>query len=212
LGANGAGKTTLLNLVYGDLKPVWGGSIRRFGPENPSSVWELKKRIGLVPALPNLLHLPMQTGLEMVLTGFFSSAFFLYEKVSPEQEAKALKVMEALGAADLARRNIHTLSNGQLRRLLIARAMVFDPEILLFDEPFRGLDDWAREELKELMNRLGRQGVSLIYVTHHADEMAPVTSHVAVIRDGGMSWQGPVDEFQKTGWAENWQKEYAAAG
>jgi molybdate transport system ATP-binding protein len=205
LGANGAGKSTLLNLIYGDLRPAIGGRLRRFVPEDPASVWEIKRRVGLVPPLPNLYHLPMQTGLEMVLTGFFSSAFLLYEEVTPDQEARAQAVLESLGAADLAQRNIHTLSNGQLRRLLIARAMVFDPQIILLDEPFRGLDDWARTELKELMTRLSQRGVTMIYVTHHADEMAPITSHVAMMNAGKMVWQGTVAEFQASGKEKEWR-------
>ena len=205
LGANGAGKSTLLSLIHGDLRPSIGGRITRFGPENPASVWEIKRRVGLVPALPNLYHLPMQSGLEMVLTGFFSSAFLMNQEVSPDQEARAQQVLESLGAAGLAQRNIHTLSNGQLRRLMIGRAMVFGPQILLLDEPFRGLDDWARDELKSLMTRLAQKGVTLIYVTHHADEMAPVTTHVALMEQGRMVWQGDMARFEESGKACQWR-------
>ena len=211
LGHNGAGKSTLLNLIIGDLRPSWGGSIERFLPDNPGNIWDIRKRVGLVHALPNLYHLPEQSGLDMVLTGFFSSHFLLQEKVTPEQEAKALAVMRLLGADNLARRNIHILSNGQLRRLMIARSMVLDPEMLLLDEPFRGLDARARDELTGLLNKLAAKGVTLIYVTHHADELVPATTHVAVLKKGRMTYQGPVGEFMASELAANWQRGERAA-
>ena len=211
LGHNGAGKSTLLNLIIGDLRPSWGGSIERFLPDNPGNIWEIRKRVGLVHALPNLYHLPEQSGLDMVITGFFSSHFLLHEKVTREHRRKALKVMQLLEADNLAERNIHTLSNGQLRRLMIARSMVLDPEMLLLDEPFRGLDVRARGELTGLLNKLASGGVTLIYVIHHADELVPATTHVAVMKDGRITYQSPVADFMDSDVAAHWQGDDKAA-
>ena len=205
LGHNGAGKSTLLNLIIGDLRPSWGGSIERFLPHNPGNIWDIRKRVGLVHALLNLYHLPEQSGLDLVLTGFFSSYFLLHEKVTPEQRAKALEAMTLLEAENLAARNIHTLSNGQLRRLMIARSLVLDPDMLLLDEPFRGLDARARKELTRLLDRLAAKGVTLIYVTHHADELVPSTTHIALLEQGRMTYQGPAGEFMSSDLAANWQ-------
>jgi ABC-type molybdenum transport system ATPase subunit/photorepair protein PhrA len=98
--------------------------------------------------------------------------------------------MEVLGAAHLADRSVQAVSYGELRRLLLARALVRDPEVLLLDEPFNGLEPRARAEALDLVDRLCRSGRAVVLVTHHDDEVVPALRHELVLRAGRVERQG----------------------
>jgi molybdate transport system ATP-binding protein len=190
LGPNGAGKTTLLMLLAGELPPALGGEVQWFGQAVRPSLWELRERVGLVSGDLQARHQrPGQTGLHTVLSGFQGS-IDLSAPPRPSQIKAAQDWMEFLGVDHLAQRSIARLSYGQLRRLLITRAMVNGPELLLLDEPLAGLDARAKGGVLELIERLVQRGVGLVMVTHHDEDLPPSLTHLARMDEGRMVFQG----------------------
>jgi molybdate transport system ATP-binding protein len=179
LGPNGSGKTTLLNLVAGDHPQAYANDVSVFGCRRGSgdSVWETKRNIGLVSSEFQIRYRKPINALEAVLSGFFDSVG-LYRQSSARQRRIALDWMDCLGCAALASRCFITLSQGEQRRVLLARAMVKDPLLLLLDEPCQGLDGGARRRLLDLLNKIGGETAThLLYVTHRADELPGCLTH-----------------------------------
>lgn len=191
LGPNGAGKTTLLRLLAGELRPQYGGVLGWFGSAKPRNLEELRQEVGMVSAALQARHFHRQNGLETVASGLMGSVG-LRGQLSEAQREQARNWLERLGLMDLAERDITTLSYGQLRKLLIARAMVTNPRLLLLDEPLAGLDAPARSEVNAILARLAAHGTTLVGVTHYPEEMMPYMSHVAELQAGRMVFQGTV--------------------
>jgi molybdate transport system ATP-binding protein len=179
LGPNGAGKTTLLHLITGDNLQGYANRIRLFGRRKGSgeSLWELRRRMGMVsPELHLRYHRPVSVR-NVVRSGFFDS-IGLYRYCSGEQEALADRWIRLLSLEHLAERKLDRLSNGERRLVLIARALVTAPELLILDEPCQGLDVAHRQRILEILDLLGGQpGISLLYVTHHTDEIPGCITH-----------------------------------
>jgi len=190
LGRNGSGKTTLLGLLLGDFHPVAGGRIRRFGDDNPQSIWEIRRRVGYLSAEFQADQQAGQTVWQTVLSGFAGS-LGLQHRPSAQQESAARRWLEFWGLADLARRRVESLSPGQLRKVLLARALVHDPPVLLLDEPLGVLDAPSRREVRELLDRLARGGTCLIYVTHRPRDLVPAITHLARLEGGHLVQAGP---------------------
>ncbi len=198
LGENGAGKTTLLKLLYGDYRPGLGGAISWFGQKGRPTMWSLRSRISLVSAALQALHFRPQSGLEAVVSGLFGS-IGLSREVTPEQMEQGRGHLAEMGLSELAERDLTTLSYGQLRKILIARATITHPEVLLLDEPLAGLDAPSRAGVAELLKKLARTGVCLVCVTHHPGEMAGFMTHVGVLSNGKFTFQGTLDQYQDHG-------------
>jgi molybdate transport system ATP-binding protein len=193
-GPNGAGKSTFLRLLLGEEHLAPGGSIRRLDLGERPSVWAVKARVGLVAPDLQARHRGEATGEEVVLSGFAGSiglgAPEAVEAPTEQERRAARRWMEVLGAAHLADRSVQAVSYGELRRLLLARALVRDPEVLLLDEPFNGLEPRARAEALDLVDRLCRSGRAVVLVTHHDDEVVPALRHELVLRAGRVERQG----------------------
>ncbi|HTY24078.1 MAG TPA: ATP-binding cassette domain-containing protein [Desulfomonilaceae bacterium] len=196
LGRNGSGKTTLLKLIVGDLRPLWGGTIKRFAPDNPSTIWEIRQQISLVTPDQQAGHISQQTGLDMVVSGFYWSVG-LHQEPTQEQIAGARSWLQVLGGESLENREVHTLSYGQVRMLLITRAIVTAPKILLLDEPLSGLDSHAKHGVLAIIEKLIETGTSVIYVTHDDKELFTFFTHVAVLENGRMIFQGAKEQWDK---------------
>jgi molybdate transport system ATP-binding protein len=194
LGPNGAGKTTLLRLLAGELRPAHGGMVAWFGQNRRRGLQELRQRVSLVSACLQTSHMHAQSGLDTVASGLQGSVG-LRGRTSDQQRSLAEKWLERLGLVELAERDITTLSYGQLRKLLIARAMVTNPRLLLLDEPLAGLDAPARSEVSALLARLAAHGATLVGVTHYPEEMLPYMTHVTLLQQGRMVWQGTAGEY-----------------
>ncbi len=194
LGSNGAGKTTLLRLLAGELRPALGGSVSWFGREQRRNLQQLRTRVSLVSAAWQTRHMHPQSGLHTVASGL-SGSVGLRSEPDAEQLAQARAWLESLGLEELAERDITTLSYGQLRKLLIARAMITRPRLLLLDEPLAGLDAPARAEVGALLSRLAREGTTLVSVSHYPGEMLPYMTHVAVLEQGRMVFSGNAGEY-----------------
>ncbi|MBI5569034.1 MAG: ATP-binding cassette domain-containing protein [Desulfomonile tiedjei] len=193
-GRNGSGKTTLLKLVVGELRPAWGGSIRRFGEEDPQRISTVRRRVSLVTPDLQASHLRNQTALEMVLSGFYGSVG-LHQESQPAQMDTARGWFRRLAIEHLEDRDVRTLSYGQVRLLLILRGIVFAPQILLLDEPLSGLDTDARGMVAAGMEHAAKNGASLVYVTHDGNELVPSITHVAILNGGRLVFQGTGDAW-----------------
>ena len=197
LGPNGAGKTTLLSLILGDHPQVYANEVRLFGRRRGSgeSIWEIKRRIGWVapelhlyyPADRNLGDI---TGLQVVGSGFYDS-IGLYRTCSPEQRERAKQWMEQLGVGDRAHVPFARLSEGEQRLVLLARALVKHPMLLILDEPCQGLDARMTERVRQVVEAVGsHMDTSVIYVTHHANELPRIINRVLRL-DRGQADRNP---------------------
>jgi molybdate transport system ATP-binding protein len=190
-GPNGAGKSTFLRLLIGEEHLAPGGRIVRLDLGPSADVREVRARVGLVAPDLQARHRGDATGLEVALSGFPGS-IGLGEPPTAAQRGIAAGWLEAVGASQLSARSIQALSYGEMRRLLFARALVTDPEVLLLDEPFNGLEPRARAEAMELVDRLCRAGRTIVLVTHHDDELVPSIRHELRLRDGQVERAGPI--------------------
>jgi molybdate transport system ATP-binding protein len=188
-GPNGAGKSTFLRLLLGEEHLAPGGWIHRLDLGPSADVRDVRARVGLVAPDLQARHRGDATGLEVVLSGFGGS-IGLGEDPTPAQRESARAWLRALGAVHLEERSIQAISYGELRRLLLARAMVTDPDVLLLDEPFSGLEPRSRAEAMDLVDRICRSGRSVVLVTHHDDEVIPSIAFELRLRDGRVERAG----------------------
>lgn len=191
LGPNGAGKSTLLKLIMGDLHPAWGGRVRRFEFTPQNTIWELKRRIGFVSPELQSSYRDDVTGLEAIASGFTSSIGVML-RPGRAQFATAARLAAKLGLAKLASRSVLQMSYGEFRRILIARAMVHRPQLLICDEPLDGLDADARRQIAAVLELAARAGTNLVMVTHHANDLPACVTHVIELRSGRAFRQGAV--------------------
>lgn len=196
LGENGSGKTTLLKLLVGDLRPVWGGKVSRFGKDDLQSIWETRQRVSLVTPDLQAAHASSQTGMRMVLSGFFGSVG-LVDTPTEEQASIARSWFQRLGLQRLENREVRTLSYGQMRALLVLRAVVTNPTILLLDEVLSGLDDRARTHVTTIVEEFTSPERAVIYVTHDEREISALFDHVAVMKGGSMIFRGPKEHWEE---------------
>ena len=190
VGPNGSGKSTLVKLITRQLYPLarddGQARVHIFGRER-WSVGELRQQLGIVsPALQ--LDYTSETPLEVfdaVISSFFASrGLGLDHRVTPAMRDDAMYALAHVGATHLIGRDMASLSTGEARRVLIARALAHRPRALLLDEPCMGLDPAARQHFLENLRLLARSGVTLVLVTHHIEEILPEIGRVVMLRDG----------------------------
>ncbi len=185
LGLNGSGKTALLNTVMGYHYPTTGQVEvlgNTFGRVN---LPQLRTRIGLVSSSVDRFSqtLNKETVERVVVSGKYAS-FGLYKDVSAADWERADQVLEQLRLSYLRGQRYATLSQGEQRRVLIARAWMSAPEVLILDEPCTGLDIRAREEVLALTEKIMEAGCHVIYVTHHMEELLDQMTHVLLLKQG----------------------------
>ncbi|MBK9518077.1 MAG: ATP-binding cassette domain-containing protein [Anaeromyxobacter sp.] len=181
-GPNGAGKSTLLRLLAGEEQPA-RGTIHRLDLGPRADAAQLRIRLGQVSPELQARHRFDASGADLVLSGF-EGTIGLAGAPSAGQRRQAAAALAGLGLARLARRRILTCSYGELRLLLLARALAPAPDVLLLDEPFAGLDPRARAILGAAVERAVRAGVGLVLVTHHEDEVPAVVRRRARLEGG----------------------------
>jgi iron complex transport system ATP-binding protein len=187
LGANGSGKTSLLSALTGYLMPT-AGEISLLGETYGRSDWrELRKKIGLVSSAIRQMMSDDEAALETVASGKYAMIDF-WGRVSRAEKAAARRRLRQVECEYLAERAWRVLSQGERQRVLIGRALMARPRLLILDEPCAGLDPAAREHFLQFIQRLGRHRNSptLIFVTHHVEEIMPVFSHVLLLQAGGV--------------------------
>lgn len=191
LGANGSGKTSLLSAITGYLMPT-SGEISVLGETYGQSDWrELRKKIGLVSSSVRQMMADDEPALETVASGKYAMIDF-WGRLSRTEIIQARKLLRQVECEYLAERPWRVLSQGERQRVLIGRALMARPRVLILDEPCAGLDPAAREHFLQFVQRLGAQKHSptLVFVTHHVEEIMPVFSHVLVLKTGAVLAQG----------------------
>ena len=202
LGPNGCGKSTLIMAMTCQLYPIVrpGMRVRIFGRER-WDLTELRRHFGVVSAGPMGSELPgertaVTCGLDAVIAGFFSaSTLWPNLHVTEEMRARAGEALERMEAARLAAQLVGTMSAGERRRILIARALVHRPRQILLDEPSNALDLAAQRELRETLRGLAREGTGLVMVTHHLGDILPEIERIILMREGRIVGDGPREEL-----------------
>jgi iron complex transport system ATP-binding protein len=185
LGANGSGKTSLLSALTGYLMPT-AGKISVLGETYGESDWrELRKKIGLVSSSVRQMMADDEPALETVASGKYAMIDF-WGRLSRTDKARALRLLNQVECDHLAGRPWRVLSQGERQRVLIGRALMARPRVLILDEPCAGLDPAAREHFLQFLQRLGahKRAPTLVLVTHHVEEIMPVFSHLLVLKSG----------------------------
>ncbi len=196
LGPNGAGKTTVLQLADTLLHPT-SGTVTILGERlGRTDVFELRPRIGFASSAMARRVPPEESVLDVVLTAAYSVMGRWREDYDDIDERRALRVLAEWKLDHLADRTFGTLSDGEQKRVQIARAVMTDPELLLLDEPTASLDLGAREELLGLLSGYAQAPTTpaMVMVTHHVEEIPVGFTHVLLLRDGEVVASGPLDE------------------
>jgi molybdate transport system ATP-binding protein len=188
-GPNGAGKSTLLSLITGDNPQAYANEIYLFDRRRGTgeSIWDIKARIGFLSAELHLYFDPAATCYQALASGFFDT-IGLFRRLSPEQETLVAAWLEYLGVREDAGRLLNQLPAGMQRLLLLARAMIKCPPLLVLDEPCQGLDSGHIERVKEMISRYCREREgTLIYVSHYTEELPRVIDHYLRLDRGMVS-------------------------
>ena len=193
LGPNGCGKSTLIKTITRECYPLAreGSRISILGRER-WNIFELRSMLGIVS--PDLLAscTTDATGRDVVLSGFFSSTrIFPHHQSDPGHLVRAEAALERLEIGHLADRPVSQMSSGEAKRTLIARALVHNPQTLLFDEPSNALDIAAQLQLRSTMRELATGGMGILLVTHHVSEILPEMERVVLLRGGRILADGP---------------------
>lgn len=200
LGANGAGKTTAMRLIGALMHPTTG-TVDVLGHRlGRVDMRELRAHIGLVSSAQKV---PLDaTAHTVVLTGHTGTVQPLWRKYDSEVRDRATALLAELEIKDLAGRAYGVCSGGQRARILVARALMADPSLLLLDEPFNALDLPSREDLIDAMHRLAttRAGLATITVTHHLEELSPAIGHVLLLKEGRVLASGPAEQVLTGEW------------
>jgi iron complex transport system ATP-binding protein len=193
LGPNGAGKSTLLKVLTGELRTEWKeGTVCRLFGEDLWSLEELRHRIGVVMPEDVARFDPEEVAGDVVLSSLRGAYGRTREmRFRAREKAAAAHAIERLGMTRLAQRDFGTLSSGERRRFLIARALVHDPAVLVLDEPSTALDFAASIELTAVMRELIAGGHTLVLVTHHPGEIPPEIGRVILLERGHIRADGP---------------------
>ncbi len=185
LGANGSGKTSLLSTLTGYM-PLTGGQIAVLGETYGRSDWrELRKRIGIVSSSLHQMMAGHENTLETIISGRHAM-IGMWGDIAEAERKQALKILRQIEAEPIRDRPWRVLSQGERQRVLIGRALMARPELLILDEPCAGLDPVAREHFVQFIERLAgqRDAPTLVLVTHHVEEIMPAFSHVLILQGG----------------------------
>lgn len=193
LGRNGSGKTTLLELITAYQFPS-SGTVRVLGHTyGQCDVREVRQRIGYISqSLVEKLTLRDPVW-EVVATGAFAWLRF-YQEIPNEVKERAHQLLEEFHLGRLADQPLAVCSQGERKKIMLARALMGDPELLIMDEPCSGLDIYEREKLLQDMALLSGRDLGIVYVTHHSEEIIPLFTHVALLHEGRMVATGPKRE------------------
>ncbi|MEO9151650.1 MAG: metal ABC transporter ATP-binding protein [Lapillicoccus sp.] len=193
LGPNGSGKSTLVRGLLG-LTEHLGGDLELFGV--PRERFHDHARVGYVPQRHTLSTSVRATAEEIVATGRLVRQSW-FGRPNREDQSVIDRALEVVGLADRARADVTTLSGGQQRRVLIARALASQPDVLVMDEPTAGVDSASQHVLAQVLGRLAAQGVTMLIVTHEMDAFLDVVTRVVVVDDGHVAFDGPADTWTR---------------
>lgn len=196
LGANGSGKSTLLKLFSNDLYPNARHPYKKliFGKER-QDIFELKNKIGIIT---NDLHYKFETrspsvkAIDVVLSGYHSAlGVFKHHEFSKKQLLQAERAMDFLEISNISEKKVCEMSTGQLRRCIVARSLVHNPELFVLDEPTTGLDIKSRTAFIKTIQKLAKK-VPVVLITHDVSEIFPEITHAALMFNGTIFKKGPI--------------------
>jgi len=193
LGPNGSGKSTLVKVISGELRP-WTGELetecKLFGKER-WNLFELRHRMGLISMDMQNAFVPRIKSRDVIMSGFFESmGVYKNHQITPLMEKKCSELGDVLEIAHILDQDYGTLSLGEARRVLIARALVNDPETLILDEPMTGLDIVARHRFKQLMQSLMQSGTALVLITHDLEDIPAEMDNMLMLKEGEIFLHG----------------------
>ncbi|WP_422661015.1 ABC transporter ATP-binding protein [Paenibacillus sp. EC2-1] len=193
LGRNGSGKTTLLEMMTGYMFPSEGRVEVLGNVYGRCDVREVRKDIGYISqSLMEKLSLSDPVW-EVVATGAFAFLRF-YQTIPVDIKEQALAMLDEMNFSHLADHPLGTLSQGERKKVMLARSLMASPKLLILDEPCAGLDLYEREKMLLEIDRLRKRDIAVIYVTHHIEEIVPLFTHVALIKDGQLAGSGRKEE------------------
>jgi len=199
IGPNGSGKTTLMKLLRGEILPYYDETVkttfRLFGMDR-WDLFELRSRIGIVSMDLQSKFDETAKIRDIVMSGFFSSMdVYRNHSVTKKMKAKAEEMMELLDISDKGERGSGKISLGEMRRTLIARALVNDPEMLVLDEPMTGLDVNIRAKFRRMFDDLISHDVSIVMITHELEDIPKDVTRVIMIKNGRIFADGPKEKM-----------------
>lgn len=199
LGLNGSGKTSLLHMLNGYMWPTTG-TIQVLGKQfGQTDLRELRQSIGWVSSALQERVAPTQLAQQIVVSGKYATTG-LYDQPTEEDIQSAYQLMGKLGCDHLIHRPYEICSQGEKQKLLIARGLMAEPQLLILDEPTNGLDFIAREELLASIEHMSQQASAptIIFVTHHIEEILPLFSHTLLLKEGNIFEQGKSEDVITT--------------
>lgn len=200
LGPNGSGKSTLVKLLTKEIEPVWRETppVLFMGQPDPSEE-TLIETVGLVSTDVQERMMVHRTVFDIVLGGFFGSVGVPFHiGASDEQVEQARKAIREIGIPSLSERDMLTLSTGQARRALIARALINGPALLIFDEPTSGLDPEGAWNMRQSLSALAKAGHTILVITHNVSDIMPEFDRVVMLQDAHIVADGPKEEVLMT--------------
>ena len=200
LGPNGSGKSTLVKLLTKEIEPVCRETppVLFMGQPDPSEE-TLIETVGLVSTDVQERMMVHRTVFDIVLGGFFGSVGVPFHiGASDEQVEQARKAIREIGIPSLSERDMLTLSTGQARRALIARALINGPALLIFDEPTSGLDPEGAWNMRQSLSALAKAGHTILVITHNVSDIMPEFDRVVMLQDAHIVADGPKEEVLTT--------------
>ena len=200
LGPNGSGKSTLVKLLTKEIEPVWRETppVLFMGQPDPSEE-TLIETVGLVSTDVQERMMVHRTVFDIVLGGFFGSVGVPFHiGASDEQVEQARKAIREIGIPSLSERDMLTLSTGQARRALIARALINGPALMIFDEPTSGLDPEGAWNMRQSLSALAKAGHTILVITHNVSDIMPEFDRVVMLQDAHIVADGPKEEVLTT--------------
>ncbi|GAB6930164.1 ABC transporter ATP-binding protein [Paenibacillus sp. JCM 10914] len=193
LGRNGSGKTTLLEMMTGYMFPSSGRVEVLGNVYGQCDVREVRKQIGYISQslLEKLAF--VDAVWEVVATGAYAFLRF-YQDIPEEVRRQSYQLLEEMNLAHLAEQPLGTLSQGERKKVMLARSLMAEPRLLIMDEPCAGLDLYERENMLLEIERLRQRDIGVVYVTHHIEEIVPLFTHVALIKNGRLTGAGLKEE------------------
>jgi iron complex transport system ATP-binding protein len=197
IGPNGSGKSSIIKLITGEYRPLNGkGTVLKMFGKDRWDLFDLRNSLGIVSGTLQTNYERDIRGFDVVLSGFFSSiGIYPNHKVKPEMIETVFEVMKFLELTHLRNKLISEMSTGEARRLLIARALVHDPDILVLDEPANSLDLKSHHQFREITRKIAASGKSIILVTHNLEDIIPEIRRVILIKDGKIFADGNKEEI-----------------
>ena len=197
LGPNGSGKSTFLKLLNRSIHPITSNnsSFKLFNKEN-INIWDLRKKIGfLFKEMEQRVNIGV-TLYDVIISGFSGTFNSRYSKLLSEREKiKIDNLINEWGLNNIISNEFKSLSDGQKRRALLARALVYEPDILVLDEPFCNLDIKSNFILTRNLSKLIDQSINIVYVTHNLESILPKTNRVILIKEGKIFKDGSPNEL-----------------